>query len=197
MLIDNDSEEKYKYDFIERNKVLSNSKFNVFFDHLKTNDGYDIKDFMVVKPKVSNDDNVVGICVMPIYNDKFYLMKGWRHQFNDFVFQAPSGFVEKDESASQTALRELFEEVSFHCDSHDLISLGTYLPDAGLIEGKVALFLAMNCIKKDEFYVNEIGTGDMVPFTQEEIMNLINSESNIGGSTIVTALRGISYLQKL
>ena len=25
-------------------------------------------------------------------------MKGWRHQFNDFVYQAPTGFIEDNET---------------------------------------------------------------------------------------------------
>jgi len=190
----NNSEDNSKYDFVERRKLLSNSRFNVYFDHLITQDGNNIEDFLIVKPKIYNYEDVIGVCVIPLFEDKFCLMKGWRHQFNDYIFQAPAGFIEKDESPPISALRELSEEVSFQCNSNDLINLGTYVPDAGLIEGKVALFLAMNCKKKDEFSLNEIGTGNIISFSKQELHELINNESNIGGSTIVTALRALNFL---
>ena len=113
-----------------------------------TQEGTNIEDFLIVKPKIYNYEDVVGVYVIPIFEDKFCLMKGWRHQFNDFIFQAPAGFIEKDESPSITALRELSEEVSFQCNSNDLINLGTYVPDAGLIEGKVAFIFGNELYKK-------------------------------------------------
>ena len=190
----NTSEDNSKYNFVDRRKLLSNSRFNIYFDHLITQEGTNIEDFLIVKPKIYNHEDVIGVCVIPIFEDKFCLMKGWRHQFNDFIFQAPAGFIEKDESPSFSALRELSEEVSFQCNSNDLINLGTYVPDAGLIEGKVALFLAMNCKKKDEFSLNEIGTGNIISFSKQELQELINHESNIGGSTIVAALRALNFI---
>ena len=195
MTLEDISKDRFKYKLVRRKKILSNSKFNVFFDHLITQEGITVEDFLIVKPKISDSDNIIGICTIPIFKNKFYLMRGWRHQFDDFLFQAPAGFIEKDESPSQTALRELGEETSLFCKSHDLISLGTYAPDAGLVEGKVALFLAMNCEKRNEFSINEVGTGNMVSFSEDELCELINSESNIGGSTIVTALRALNYLK--
>ena len=196
-LANNNDSEKNNYSFIKREEILSNSKFKVFFDHLVSKDGCEVKDFIVVKPKISNSKNIVGICVLPLLNEKFYLMKGWRHQFNDYIFQAPTGFIEKNESSAQTALRELSEELSLTCKPDDLINLGTFLPDAGLIEGKVELFLAMNCIKEDKVSISEIGTGIALPLSNKEIFELIVTESNIGGSTIVAILRAFSYLKTL
>ena len=97
--------------------MCSNSRFDILFDHVVAPNNEEIKDFLIVKPKVVyKKDKTVGVCVVPIFNEKFCLMKGWRHQFNEFVFQAPAGFIEKDEEPFETAIRELREETSLLCN---------------------------------------------------------------------------------
>ena len=68
--------------------------------------------------------------------------EGWRHHFNSFIWQAPAGFVEFGESPAESAARELYEETGFMASPSSLTSLGSFLPDAGLIDGRVALFLS-------------------------------------------------------
>ena len=187
-------ENEYKYQFLNRRKICSNSKFNVFFDHVISPDKKDINDFLIVKPKISIRDKIVGVCVIPIFEDKFCLMNGWRHQFDQFIMQAPAGFVEEGEDPSLTALRELREETSFVCSKKHLISLGSYLPDAGLIEGRVALFLAAKCKKSNDIEDYEIGSSSESYFTKLQIKNILFKESNIGGSTIVACHRALVYL---
>lgn len=184
----------YKYQFINRKKISSNSRFNIFFDHVIAPDKKEVKDFLIIKPKISLKDKVVGICILPLYKNKFCLMNGWRHQLNQFVLQAPAGFVESDEDPADTAIRELEEETMFSCEKSNLISLGTYLPDAGLIEGRVALFLAKDCIESEEVNQYEIGTSDISYFTKSQLINIISQENNIGGSTIVACYRSLRYL---
>jgi len=181
------------YQHHSRNLACSNSLFNVFFDHLTIGDNT-VKDYLIVKPKVSiGSDLVVGICVLPEVNLSFGLMSGWRHQFGVEIWQAPAGFVEHDENPSQTALRELREETSLICEPKNLISLGSFIPDAGLIEGKVALFLAKDCKSIPQIKFNEFGTGELHYFKSNELMNLICNNSNLGGSTITASLRALQY----
>ena len=181
------------YQHHSRNLACSNSLFNVFFDHLTICDNT-IKDYLIVKPKVSiSSELIVGICVLPEVNLSFGLMSGWRHQFGATIWQAPAGFVEHNEDPSQTALRELKEETSLICEPKNLISLGSFIPDAGLIEGKVALFLAKDCKSVTKMKSNEVGTGDIHFFNTNQLMNLICNNSNIGGSTITASLRALQH----
>ena len=191
------SDKDYKYQFINRKKISSNSRFNIFFDHVISPDKKEIKDFLIIKPKVLLKDKIVGICILPLYKDKFCLMNGWRHQLNQFVIQAPAGFVEEDEEPEDTALRELKEETIFNCDKSNLISLGSYLPDAGLIEGRVALFLALKCKLLDKNLDKEFGTGELVFYTKKELNYLIQNSSNIGGSSLMAAFRALNKISSL
>ncbi len=174
--------------------MCSNSKFDILFDHVITPNNQEIQDFLIVKPKISKKDKIVGICVVPILKEKFCLMKGWRHQLQEFVYQAPAGFIEKDEEPFETAIRELREETSLLCQPENLVSLGSFIPDSGLIEGRVALFLALNCIKSSKKIESEIGSSKPFFVTKKQIKNLIIKEKNIGGSTLVSLTRALLFL---
>tara|TARA_X000000950_G_C13782662_1_gene605814 strand:+ start:331 stop:915 length:585 start_codon:yes stop_codon:yes gene_type:complete len=183
-----------KYKILKRKKVCSNSLFDIYFDDLDI-DNQVVENYLMVKPKVSKGkDKIVGICVLPEFQGKFLLMQGWRYQIDEFIWQAPAGFVEQNEEPSDTALRELKEETSLICKKKNLISLGSFLPDAGLVEGRVALFLAMKCKKLDQRVSFEVGIGDLHHFSKKDLEKLINSSSNIGGSTITTSLRSLNYI---
>ena len=172
--------------------------FDVYFDHIKLSENHHVHDFLTVRPKVSLGDNlIVGICVLPQYKDSFALMKGWRHQFNEEIWQAPAGFAEPKEDPSVTALRELREETSLTCSSDDLVLLGSFIPDAGLVQGRVALYLAMNCVSTSDKVSYEIGMGKLHYFSKDQLMELICQTSNIGGSTVTTCMRALNYLSRL
>ncbi len=183
-----------KYKFIKRKIICSNSKFDILFDHIISPENEEIEDFLIVKPKIRSKNNIIGICVLPMIDGNFYLMRGWRHQFKELIYQAPAGFIEKGESPFQSALRELQEETSLICKPENLISLGSFIPDAGLIEGNVSLFLAKECIRSSLKFQSEIGSSEIIKFSQKEIQYLIEKESNIGGSTIVVCMRSLIYL---
>lgn len=185
------------YKLINRRKMCSNTKFNVYFDHLVSIKKFEVKDFLIVKPKIIKDNKIVGICVLPIYNNKFCLMQSWRHQLKEYVYQAPSGFVEENESPDETAIRELREETSLICNPTNLLTLGDFLPDAGLLEGSVTLFLALDCHRSNSKCDEEIGTGKINSYTKEEFKKLINCSRNIGGSTLVASYRALNKIEKL
>ena len=70
------------------------------------------------------------------------------------------------------------------------------MPDAGLIEGRVNLYLATECIKSKESVEFEVGMGELNYFTREELLKLLQQEKNIGGSTLITGFRAINYLYR-
>tara|TARA_Y100001968_G_scaffold207229_1_gene190442 strand:+ start:23844 stop:24413 length:570 start_codon:yes stop_codon:yes gene_type:complete len=186
-------ERSLNYRHLSRKLACSNSLFNVYFDHLLLEEN-EVEDYLIIKPKISIDsDHIVGVCVLPEVDLSYGLMKGWRHQFDTFIWQAPAGFVESGEEPSQTAIRELKEETSLICEPENLISLGSFIPDAGLIQGKVALYLARDSKLIADKKSNEVGTGNLCYFSRDDLMNLICTNSNIGGSTITTSIRALQY----
>lgn len=185
------------YSHLSRRVIASNSRFEVYFDSLLVLDGSIIHDYLVVSPKIRSSPDIVGVCVLPYFNDRFWLMKCWRHQCEDYVWQAPSGFLEKNEKPSESASRELYEESGFSCTSMDLIPLGSFYPDPGLINGCIALFLSNHIVQMVTPIGCEVGLGELRPFTDQELLHLILNSSNISGASIVTCFRSLAYIKSL
>ena len=83
--------------------IDQNSRFFICYDSIECADGAILKDYLTIKPKVSYETDIVGVCILPRIGNEFVLMKGWRHQFNSEIWQAPAGFVEEGETSIQSA----------------------------------------------------------------------------------------------
>lgn len=179
------------YRRLNRRLACENRRFEVFFDAVETPGGEIVDDFLIVRPKVSASGGFVGACVLPEMGGKIGLMRGWRHQLDEEVWQAPGGFIDLGETIQQAALRELGEETALACTPESLRSLGTYIPDAGLIEGRIALFVAMDCAlaSRGSAPQPEIGTGTLRFFDKDELTSLVNRSASISGSTLAACFR--------
>ncbi len=184
----------YRYRKLGRRLACANRLFEVFFDTVETPSGEIVDNFLVVRPKLSAPKGIVGVCVLPEVNGKIGLMRGWRHQLEEEVWQAPAGFIDLGETAKQTAVRELKEETALVCDPTRLQSLGLYLPDAGLIEGRVALFHA-RCEGPftESATTKEIGTGPLEYFSPDALEEILNHAEHIGGATLVAGYRYLRW----
>jgi ADP-ribose pyrophosphatase YjhB (NUDIX family) len=180
-----------RYRRLGRRLMCENRMFHVYFDKVEAPDGEVIDDFLIVRPKVSAPGGIVGVCVLPEVEGRIGLMRGYRHQLDEDVWQAPAGFIDPGETAEQTALRELAEETALACQPENLQGLGVYCPDAGLVEGKVAIFAARNCVPDRRYsdVKNEIGASALQFFGRGDLAKLINESGSIGGSTLVACFR--------
>jgi len=187
-----------RYRLIQRRLACVNERFEVFFDTIEQPDGSTIGDFLVVQPRVRHADEIAGICVLPEVGGRIGLMSGYRHHVGTEVWQAPAGFVEAGETPEETALRELREEAALTCKPGDLIPLGTFLPDAGLIAARVALFLAQDAkpVGAGAMRCPEVGSGELIFFGEEELTELIATSGKVGGSTLVACFRYLLLLEE-
>ena len=180
---------EHRFTLDRRKRLAANQRFDLYFDRIVGPQGVAVDDFLIVKPRTLIDDKVGGVVTLPVRGSEVGLMQGYRHQFDYVVWQAPSGFVEPDESAQMTARRELEEETSLTCAADELIDLGVMMPDAGLIEARVALFAALNCRPLAGATAVEPGAGRLVWMPLDEAKALALSGRNIGASTIIAIFR--------
>jgi 8-oxo-dGTP pyrophosphatase MutT (NUDIX family) len=128
-----------------RRHVAANSVFDIFFDHLVEPPDREVADFLVVQPRQVEPGGMTGVCVLPVIAEKFALVDCYRHPLGQMSLEAPKGFIDTGETPPQAALRELVEETGLSCAPANLIALGTVTPEPGIINGRVALFAALNC----------------------------------------------------
>jgi ADP-ribose pyrophosphatase len=165
-----------------RRQVAANSVFDIFFDHIAEPPDREVSDFLVVQPKHADPDGITGVCVLPIVAGRFALVNCYRHPVGQMSIEAPKGFVETGETSSQAALRELREETGLSCTAVNLVSLGTVIPEPGIINGRLALFVALDCTGKITIDATELGMASVRLFTAEEL------EGEIAGERIQDAL---------
>ena len=117
--------------------VCQNSKFKVFFKHIKDDKGFEISDFLVVSPKCRSEKGITGISILPVKDENISLLKVYRPAIMDFLWEVPRGFIKAGEDEIDCARRELNEETNLDCKKEDIYPIGFVNPDAGIIDARI------------------------------------------------------------
>jgi 8-oxo-dGTP pyrophosphatase MutT (NUDIX family) len=168
-----------------RRRVATNSKFDIFLDHVIDSGGHEVVDYLAVEPKLCDSDHVTGACILPILEDKFGLVRFVRYPLGRVSWEAPKGFIEPAESREQGALRELMEETGLSCSLSNIRLLGFVAPDPGVIKGRVALFAALSCTGDPRPGADDLGLGGVHFFDHDAVARLISDGSIEDAATIV------------
>jgi len=172
-----------------RNLVAENSKFDLFFDHLVLPDGESIPNFLVVSPKKRMEDGTTGVAILPVLNDSIALIRVYRHAIEEWSWEIPRGFVESNETFQEGAQRELLEETGMACPIPNLVPLGNFRPDAGILNAKVQLVAALHCEIRQPFAPNETGHVELKTVSSKEIHDWINRGDIHDPSTLIAFYR--------
>jgi 8-oxo-dGTP pyrophosphatase MutT (NUDIX family) len=140
-----------------RRRVAANTKWAVYFDHLADSRGNEVGDYLVIEGPLARADGVTGVCVLPILDGRFVLVRCYRHALRSNAWEAPRGFIDANESPADAALRELGEETGLACAPTDLVPLGFYAPEPSTIGGRAAVFAARACRGELRAAGDEIG----------------------------------------
>ncbi len=163
--------------------------FDIFFDHLVESPDREVVDFLVVQPKNIGPDGITGICVLPIVGERVALVNCYRRPLEQMSLEAPKGFIEKDETPAQAALRELAEETGLSCAAASLIRLGMVASEPGIINGRVALFAALNCSGTLRVDPAEIGLASVRLLDAAELNVEIEAERIVDAVTLLLLYR--------
>jgi 8-oxo-dGTP pyrophosphatase MutT (NUDIX family) len=174
-----------------RRLVCENSRWKVYFEHLEDAAGAEVPDYMVVETHAGGGRPVptTGVCVLPRVGDAFGLLTVYRRAACGTVWEAPRGFIDPRESPREAALRELTEETGLRCDPADLVPLGTFMPEAGMLAARVALFVANDCRAAADAESDELGLGELTLIPEARLRRML------AASEIQDAATQLAYLR--
>lgn len=96
------------------------------------------------------------VIVIAVHNEKFLMVKQWRHGEAALSIEFPGGVIDKGETPEAAALRELKEETGYKAGK--LTKIGMVNPNPALFSNHVHFYLAeeleatgKQCLDKDEF----------------------------------------------
>lgn len=121
-----------------------------------------------------------SVVVIPSYNDKFVLLKQFRHAVGDYQYSFPRGYGEPDITIEENAKKEIAEELNAAASSVSMI--GQVIADSGICGEKVNV---LHCVV-DNIYVDGIyeGIRDYIVLSSGEIDDFIKSDMITDGFTL-------------
>lgn len=173
-----------------RRVACENSKWTAYFDHIQSDSGAEVHDYLTLSAKGTNADLVSGVTVIPVTQDgKIVLMRNWRHAINRYCWEGVRGFIDEGEEATQAALREVSEEAGLICDPANLHALGFVTPEASTIAGRAAIFVAEHCCPGGERDEEEPGLGESHRFSRNSLKVMLDGCEIEDGTTLVALYR--------
>jgi len=178
-----------------RRLVFENTVFSVYADHIADKNGNEVPLYLSVVPKCLLADLIAGVAVLPVRDGRIGLIRVFRHPLAKWSWEAIKGHAEPGESARDVAARELLEESGFSVAADKLIDLGAIAPEGGVIEGRSCLFVAKLTENSGKVVAPELGHGEMVFHSQDEIDDLIERGEIEDASTVVLLLKHVRMLE--
>jgi 8-oxo-dGTP pyrophosphatase MutT (NUDIX family) len=172
-----------------RRVAAANSKWHVFFDHVADARGNEVLDFLTIEAIGVRPDRITGICVLPVIDGKFVLLRTHRHALNSENWEAPRGFIDADETPAAAALRELTEETGLTCPPEALVPLGLYAPEPSTMAARGALFAATRCEGVLRQSTDEIGLGGPQLIEPDVMAKLASDGSIEDAGTLIAYFR--------
>jgi ADP-ribose diphosphatase len=176
-------------DVKSRRRAGSNSRWDVYLDHVVDGRGNEVPDYLVIEGKFQRPDRVTGVCVLPLVEGRFALIECYRHALGCWRWEAPKGFVDEGEELPEAALRELAEETGLSCARGHLVSLGLIAPEASTLAARGALFAATRCKAGARREVREIGLGRLGLFDGAEMAALAAGAGIEDAATLIAYYR--------
>ncbi len=180
---------------IKRTVGCANRLFEVYLDHIASPSGETVENFMVVSPRHKSEKLVGGVAILPILDGNLGLLQIYRHPVAEYTWEVPRGFIDDGENALTAALRELEEETGLQCADHDMIDLGTVLPDPGILAGRTQVFAASKCHGATGFQLNEMGHVDLQFFSFKEFSVMAQKAEVEDAQTLVACYRYHHFLE--
>jgi len=121
-----------------------------------------------------------AVVAIPIYNNKFVLLKQFRHTLRDFQYAFPRGGGEPGISAEENVKKEVVEEIG--AKVLDTKFVGTIVADSGFCGNKVYVYKCV--VENVELKYHYEGIEDVILLSKEELKQWIKEGKITDGFTL-------------
>ena len=171
---------------IDSKKVFSGKIIGLYYDSVKLPNGK-----TATREKVTHP-GAVGI--VPVTDDnKIILVRQYRYPVEDIIIEIPAGKLNKDESPSMCARRELEEEVG--AVNGELIHLSTFYTTPGFSNEILYLYLAIR-FKKTKNNLDEDEFLEIIEPEAEEAISWIKDGKIKDSKTIIGILMAKDFINE-
>lgn len=177
------------FQVLARRSVATNTRFNLRFDHLRTEEGDDIPTYLVVDPLVRSTCGYSGVAVLPVVDGHFLLQRIYRHPVERWGWEVPRGFIDAGETPVEAAQRELVEETGLACPLDAIQPLGEVSPEPGVFSSHILMFAATGCHSDPDRRLPELGRGESRLFAAEEVLAMAGTPVLFCATTMVCFFR--------
>lgn len=152
-----------KYDQLKwkttgKEKILSTPIFDVY-EQAETAATGIMGDYLAI-------DAPDWVMTIPVYEDKFVMVRQWRHAAERLSVEFPGGIADEGEDPAETAYRELLEETGFKAGK--ITHLGTVSPNAAIFSNRFHIYLAEELIPtgKTSLDDDELVSCELIPIDE-------------------------------
>ena len=181
------------YTLRKRKQIAENNRFNIYFDHISGEDGFEEPRYLVVSPKRFIADGYSGVAILPVVEGKIALLKIYRHPIKSWSWEIPRGFVDPGEDLQESVSRELMKETGLRCALENIRPLGAIHPDAGTLSARIQLFVGIGCEIEQPYQANDLGHAHLEFFEIADIQKRVHGPDLQDPSTLIALFR---YLQQ-
>ena len=114
------------------------------------------------------------VIVIAEHNDKFLMVKQWRHGESALSVEFPGGVIDKGEEPETAARRELEEETGYKAGK--LIDLGTANPNPALFNNTVHFYLATELTATGKQHLDADELTNCVELSKREVLEGMGTE---------------------
>lgn len=132
--------DRLKWEVNQKKKILSTPVFDVYEQEETSATG--------LKGNYIAIDAPDWVMTIPVYQDKFVLVRQWRHAAQKLSVEFPGGIADEREDPAQTASRELLEETGFKAGK--ITRLGVVSPNPALFSNRFHIYLAEELVPTGE-----------------------------------------------
>lgn len=167
---------------IKKNLILDNGHYKIYNNIILTNSGKEKEHLCFGDIK---NNKTKGVIVLPVKKEYVYIGKEYRYGIQKYIYNLPSGGLEKKYSELENALKELNEETGLYSDKIKPLNIKSY-ESPSIRNNELLKFIAHDVYEKKKYTKDDTENfKDLEKFHIKDLFNkIINGDIEINTTSI-------------